>query len=69
MLTSIMQILINIGNFLTPYRIYDKIKIENKNTKGGIFMKKTDLHIIVAMLATLASMSTVMAMMFMMFFR
>ena len=36
--------------------------------KGGIIMKKADVHIIVAMLATLVSMFTVMAMMFMRFF-
>ena len=38
------------------------------NTKGGIIMKKADVHVIVAMLATLVSMFTVMAMMFMRFF-
>lgn len=31
-------------------------------------MKKTDIHIIIAMLSTLISMGTVMAMMFMRFF-
>ena len=41
---------------------------ETNNTKGGIIMKKADVHVIVAMLATLVSMFTVMAMMFMRFF-
>ena len=41
---------------------------ETNNTKGGIIIKKADVHVIVAMLATLVSMFTVMAMMFMRFF-
>ena len=41
---------------------------ETNNTKGGIIMKKADVHVVVAMLATLVSMFTVMAMMFMRFF-
>ena len=41
---------------------------ETNNTKGGIIMKKADVHVIVAMLATLVSIFTVMAMMFMRFF-
>ena len=35
--------------------------------KGGIVMKKQDIHIVVAMLATFVSMLTVMAMKFMRF--
>ena len=41
---------------------------ETNNTKGGIIMKKADVHVIVAMLATLVSMYTIVAMMFMRFF-
>ena len=41
---------------------------ETNNTKGGIIMKKADIHVIVAMLATLVSMFIDMAMMFMLFF-
>ena len=47
-----------------PFLCYN----EPNNTKGGIIMKKADVHVIVAMLATLVSMFTVMAMMFMRFF-
>ena len=47
-----------------PHLCYTK----TNNTKGGIIMKKADIHVIVAMLATLVSMFTDMAMMFMRFF-
>ena len=47
-----------------PFLCYN----ETNNTKGGIIMKKADVHVIVAMLATLVSMFTILAMMFMRFF-